>query len=436
MGYYYDGVSILYFYDDNDPTGGHTAGQPHTLAEGVLSAAWAAFLTTPINGIYQCAKTIRAGDNVAGHVNQTTFQATIGEGIYFTAGSLISGAPNAAGLRWRLGNKLLSGEQMYGYLGLTVMKAGACSLQGDIQIFGCQVQATSFSLVPFDSTAADSEGAGNRFSLNQAASVGVSISRFFKSWYNNSNLNVGSTTVLAALFVEGSSGHRIVSSGVNWPSLINSAITGQRIVKVQFIAQASTVPGAAQVTSVAVPANWFVLEPSWIQPEFRKYKFGYNGLQLALGNQHFECWGLHTAVVDDSSGLPLSGIPVTVIDSIGQVQVNGALTGSDGDIAFGQDFVPGQPVTGNYLIIEDVGNWEYAAAEDYSRRYRGPFYVLINAGPFASPLYQSYSAVIDWPYSGSSRKLGQYSGVHLPVRLLAVGGIVSSWIKCEVGQID
>jgi len=437
VGYYYDGATTLYWNDDEDPTGGHTGTpgnpQPHTLPGGLaVGSPWIGFLTNPVGSVYQTTKSLRAGNNSGVNVKQTTFQSTIGEALYFTAGQITTAVPNIPGVRWRIGTVIGTGDGRYGVSGLSIFKAGGCALQGDIQIHGCSIQATSFALIPFDSTAVDNEAVGNRFVLNNSAGAGVATNRAFKTWIRNTHLNVGNQNPINSIFVVDSLGHRISSSGTLWPSLVNSAASATRIVRVEFLAAPSTSPNASQIKSPTNPSSWFIVEPTWITPEFRKYNFAQNALQLSQGLQHFECWGFHTMVANDDTGDPISGVPVKMVDSVGKVQVD-TTTDANGDITFGQAFVPLEPVSGNYAIVADVGNWQYPAANDFSFRYRGPFYLQVNTGPLANPNYYPWSMVLDWPYEGTDRKTGQMTSLRIPVRLIPVAGLVSQWTKCEVG---
>lgn len=427
MGYFYDGVSTLFFYDDNDATGGHTAGQPHSLAEGVLSPAWSPFLTAAA-GVYRSDKAIRAGDNIAGHVNTTTFLSNSGESLYFTSGALTTGAPNAAGVRWRLGIKVGSGEGAFGTAGLFVVGAGNCSLQGDILMFGCAVRASAWSLLPFDSGVAQSEASGNLFVLSTSSAIGSVGVRNLTEFQNNTIINIsGSIQIIGTVFVTNASGNRLVHGLANTYG-INTTPSQMKIVRVSFFGVG---PAVAEIAAAAgVPANWFIAEPTWNPvAEYRHYYFVYSANQLANGLQHFEFAPLHTEVCD-IAGHAVAGIPVKLTDTVtGQVQAD-TLTDALGDISFGSSFVVGQPLTPNRVIVADVGNWEFPANTDYSWRYRGPFLIEFNTGPGRNMAYPVKRLLFDWPYSGSARRAGQLRPVVVPVNLGSPGGTPPDWEEC------
>jgi hypothetical protein len=426
MGYYYGG-GTCYWYDDATGTPDHASpplplmpSYPHTLAEGVLSAAWSPYLTNPYPGVFVCTKPLRAGDAVLGHVATTTLESHLGEILVMNpAGSITSGAQNQAGLRWQLGTKVGQGEAVGGVLGLVVRRATTISIFGDFQVYGCSFETTSAqAFVPWDSiTSPTCELVGNTLRAGSVITVGTPANPVNLCAYNDFVNASGSPYAVWA--VASSFGNRFDASSLTLQAFFRAVAAGLRIVRSSF-AWDDNANRRYVLGSSGIPYNWFVVEPTWPVPEIRHYQYDYNANQLAFGGQHFEMWGLHAEVMD-AFGNVVSGIPVTLTDTVtGQVQAD-TVTDALGDISFGNDFDVGYPLAGNYVIVADVGNWQYPGATDFSFRYRGPFLLEVNAGPLANPAYGSVSMLYHWPYTGSSRKNGQMHPIRMPITLPAPG---------------
>lgn len=419
MGYYYNGSNTIYCYDDNDGTPGHTGGggspYPHTLEEGLNSAAWSPYLTNPGVLYFLATKNVSNGHPTAGNANATTLKMDLGQLLIISGGALTSGvASNAAGIYWQLGKRVGSGESLAGTHGPHVYATGTSILRGNFAIYGSDFRGLGIQFLPDDVDLFVNEICGNSFDASALIILGLNPTQSINELRNNRFSSRGAVGMCSNVNVRQSSGNLFIQSGTTYTSFFPMAGSGRRLVYPILSGEVSSGTDYAHFSNTGVQQQWFMVGPTWPN-EQRKYRFGHNSLQLTnnLQSRHYE--KLDVLVVE-SAGVPLSGIPVWFTDALGSKQVD-VLTDGMGGIAFGSDYVVGATLAGNHVIVEEFGNWEFADLSDYSRRYRGPFLLEVNAGPDANPNYASRRILFDWPYTGTSRKLGQYHPVRIVVNL-------------------
>lgn len=429
MGYFYDGVNTLYWYNDADPTGGHTAGNPHTASEMVSSPVFSPYFTA-FGPAYLCTKIMQAGDGVAGHVAPTTFQAVSREIIFVGGGNVTTALANQAGVIWKLGTKVGSGAAVAGRDGPCFAITGNFLIRGQVLAYGSMFIGGTGSFFPYDGSVADSEAIDCDFDFSAAtpAAFGASGVVYFKTFANNRMSRNSAASVASSLFANDVFGNVVTHTGATTDYYLRSNASLMRFKGLEFRGEAVA---ANAVLGFGTPQNWFLVEPKWPAGEQRKFFFSQSSTQLVNGKQHCEYWTLDCVVLG-SAGEPLASIPVKFTDNQGvQFDVD---TDSAGRIAYGTSWSPTYPLTGNYVVVDDFGNWEYPGGtpSDYSRRYRGPFLLEFNSGSRRNPTYPTRRALFDWPYTGTSRKLGQYQPLRLVVNLASIGGSPAEWIECMV----
>lgn len=416
MGYTFAGTTIQ-LYDDNDVTGGHTAGLPHSAAEMAAStdpnvaANWVLLAGNVPK--YRSLMNVRLGSNVAS--NPTTWTDTDAVFDWDNTRTLSIGNLGTSSSTINWGTKIGTGNKATGRNGITAYFGNATNLRCNLNLYGChlvQVPAGSgaFQFVPVSGSNVEmidcivghkGTGATAQIAIGSAVQAVNNVYNV-DFWGNTTNASAGVLSQLNCTVAE-----RITIGGnANFYCLR----TAQATIAVKDILFFGS-PGTADIVSVGGATTvWSLVRPGW---SGNAPKFG--PMTAAVGTIQ-EYWTADVKVVD-GNGTGVSGISVRLTDSVGNVQID-TTTDSVGRISFGSG------VTTNAVSVMD----HYGTAANYLTRARSPFLAEFNTVN-TNTGYAIVRFLFDWPTDAN----GNFEDVALAVPLRPPGGGPSSWVEFELG---
>lgn len=389
--------TTVYIYDDNDATGGHAAGSPHTFAE--IAAAFPgefASLGTNANApSYRGLQSIQIGDTGVGTAT-TTLTDTNSTVIWDNTKTLLSRTTQTTSWNLNLGTKVGSGNTASGKNGTLLVFGAATILRGNLAAYGCTFKTTSGAL-SWTSIAGCTIDFQN--CLWQSSVAGVAPFVFGPTatsivLYNQDFSHSTTSQVLSSFFA--TSAERITVCATSPSTFLQTAVATLSVKDLKLFGA----PTTSDIRwSASGPVNWKLVRPGFTG---NAPKFSGPGLVVALSAATWEYWLWDVKVVD-GDGVGISGIPVKLTDSTGEVQVN-TTTGSDGEVDFGSGLTEkAVKVMDHYM----------ADATTYAQRHRSPFFAEINTGAAALLGYQSRRYYFNWPgYETITTSTGTFEDVN------------------------
>ena len=417
--------AIVYIYDDSDATGGHAAGSPHTFAE--ISAAFPADLVSNGTNVpsYRGVATIQVGDTGTGTAT-TTLPDTVGSTVIWDSTKTLQYRTTQT-TSWFtvLGTKVGAGDVASGHKGTTLVFGGTTTIRGTLDAYGSTLRMGVTGAVPLTFLLPTGGGGEliNCLMQSQATSSNAfsftgSSANSFDTIYNVDWTGATSGTLVNNWWSRAS--ERLTFGGSNGRQMVPLTATSMTLKDVAFFGTPTTSDIAWNVGTIAsqqmVRRMWSNNAP----------KFGFSTGTTntpVLDFATLELW-LYDVKVVDGSGTAISGIPVRLTDSIGNVQVD-AITGSDGMLSYGSG------LTTNAVVVMD----HYSNGTIYVQRHRGPFYVEINTPNLTgyNPSYASRQKYFVWPGAESvTTTAGSFEDVQDIVNLTEPSGGQTSWTECTL----
>lgn len=420
MGYTWTGTQIRQ-YDDNDTTGGHVAG-PHSALEMSLStdvnvaANWTKY--TSNLAMYRGLATVLMGSSTGGTATTTwTDQSAVFSWDNTKALQMV-GTNNF--LNW--GVKVGAGSQATGRNGVHAFMGASTTVNnttGRNMIYGGSLTVL---------------GVGNFLTLQ-----GDSLSEFIDCIIGttgtgvNANVRVGTNSVPTGVIYNvdfwgnGSGAGASILSVFN-PSSCERYTVGGSAAGAQFRLTNSTTfqskdgrffgtPSVADMVFASAVGTVDLVKPGWSGAT----RVSYAGT-IPAGNFK-EYWLFDVAVAGPGGVGALSGIPVTLTDSLGNVAVS-TTTDSGGRVSFGSGLLANAVTVRDHVVTVGV----------YTVRDHGPFLRQINTGASANPAYESDTQYAMWPTETN----GSFKDMTDPVTLRATGVTSVSptpWEKCLLGDL-
>jgi len=422
MGYTFAGTTIQ-IYDDNDATGGHAVGQPHTAAEMAAStdpnvaANWV--LLAGNIPKYRSLMNVRVASSTGGQTNTTTWTdqdaifdfdntRTISFGV--AAGG---NSPNAT-LNW--GVKVGSGNRAGARNGVTVYLGNTTLIRGNPNLYACNlVQAPVggglFQIVP-TTGGGDIIGCtlGHRGTGGTAQIVFGSSAQAVNNVFNlNAWSNVATASAGIFSTFNCTNAEEVHTGGNSYSSAIRSA---QSTLSAKDLTIHGTPLVADIVCNASVPITWTFVRPHWSgnAPKFNPMNAG-----VTVGSVT-EYWLLDTKIVN-SAGSGVSGISVVLTDVLGNTLIN-TTTDANGRISFGSG------LTLNAVPVMD----HYGDGVNYLTRARSPFLAQVNVTN-TNLAYNKIAFPFTWPTDAN----GNFEDVAVIVPISPPTGSPTTWQEYELG---
>jgi len=405
MGYFQPGGAgtEIQWYDDNDATGGHTAGQPHSRAE--LAVAFPSDFVANGTALpsYRCKVPTRHGNNVGTAVTTFTDEdtVTLHDTGKIHAYSTNSGA--AINQHTNLGTKIGSGSIASGRSGplWDIRGTGAATFRGNLGLYGSFIRANGLNI-------AFSAAAGVTQEVMNCLIQGTGIIAFTGGLATLYNVNFMSTTTTGTLdFVvttlDVAKMEQCTISGTGMSSLVQPGS--------QFTVRDLALYGSPSDADLRVSGGagggvaWKMVKMRWTGG---KKISDVTALSTDPNNAAGEYSLFTTRVVQPAIGSPISGVRVLLEDGLGNLLVD-QVTDQFGSIAFGADVL---------ASAVRVADW-YRNGSVHIPRARNPFRLSVN--PFGElGAYERVNYLLNWPGSDEySNTFGQLDDLKdsLPLRL-------------------
>jgi len=367
MGYTFIGGTTVQIYDDADVTGGHTAGNPHSLAEMAASTdpnVAASVLDSGFNyKTYRILQNVRHGSNTGGQTNTTTWTDTDAVINFDNSKTLSYGTVGGSANVTNWGTKVGAGNKASGRNGVTAYFGLATTIRGNFNFYGCElIQGTGTAAFQF----LPASGGGNivnsiighrgtgttaTIALGSAAAV-LNNAYNVDLWGNINSANFGLVTGINCTTAER------ISIAINAAGyFIRSSQSTMAVKDLLFFGTPSV---ADMVCTGSSGITWTLVDMGW---SGNAPKFG--NMTTAAGN--ITEYRSGDVKAGDGNGLDSSGVAAKLTDALTNVIFN-TTTDAMGRVSFGSG------LTMNAVPVLD----HYGTAANYLTRPRSPF--LMEAG--------------------------------------------------------
>lgn len=403
--------TTVYLYDDNDATGGHAAGSPHTFAE-IAAAFPGEFASLGTNAAsYRGLQTLQIGDTGVGTAT-TTLADTNSTVIWDNTKTLTTRATQTTSWFLNLGTKVGTGNIASGKSGSVLVFGATTTLRGSIAAYGCTFKTTSGSL-----SITGVSGTNQEFQncLFQSSIAGVAPiipqSASTTAVFYNCDFSHATTSQVMASFIS-TAAERITVCATAPTSFLQTAIPIVAVKDLKLFGSPST---SDIRWSASGPVNWQLVRPGFTGGA---PKFSGSANAVSLGTATWEYWPWDVKVVD-GAGAGIANVPVKLTDSIGEIQVD-TVTDSSGQVSFGSG------IAVNAVKVMD----HYMVGTTYTQRHRSPFFVEINTGSAALVGYQARRYYFNWPgYETVTTSAGTFEDVADIVSLGEPSGAATNWVE-------
>ena len=319
-----------------------------------------------------------------------------------------------------LGTKQGSGDQASGVSGCEITFGTSTTLRGTVNLYGCTLRNvktnTSVTWTPgitgsfgeavdciFQSTAV---GAGTAFTFGAATQK---IDNFY-------NVDISSVTQIPVVNFFINTAERVTIATTSGAALL---ATNGTAISTKDCAVFGTPATSDYRWNAGSPNNWIFVRPLYTN-SVAKFTGLSSGVPT-LANSTKEYWLFNVKVVG-STGAAIENIPVTLTDTLGNVQVS-ATTDENGQISFGSG------LTANGVIVVD----HYRVTTTYTQQHRSPFLLEVNTGNERDQTRQSLRTRFYWPgYEGYTTTAGTFEDVNVIVPLETASGTPTSWTEHEM----
>lgn len=401
-------------YDDASSA----SGTGYTMAE--ISAAFPAVIVDlgTNRKSYRCIQDIQIGDTTTNAATTTLVGTNVD--IYFDSGKILrTRTTQLTSWYLRLGTKVGTGNQASGKDGCTLVM-GAAAANWPLQSFvyggtlrqtaGAFIQSSTNNVSEYCNVILQSSASGTT-PISPGASAAA-----FSNLYNVDISHVTTAQVASNFF--GTNAERITIACAAPTAFISSGAAAMSIKDVAFFGS----PTQSDLRwSSGAGLNWVLVRPKWTG---NAAKFS-AAATINLSGAALEYW-LYDVKCVDGAGAGVSGIPVRLTDSIGNVQVD-TTTDANGAISFGSG------LTANAVAVMD----HYAPSSVYTQRSRSPFLVEINTGVGSNPLYESKSYSFNWPGSEAvTTSSGSFGDVTDVIKLGPSAQVYTSDIPLDAAGVE
>lgn len=414
--------TTIYYFDDSHADAGGDGSYSFTdiyAAMQVLSPGNTDFVDASYGGrtVYQVNVRLQCGDT--GTTASTTTLTDTNKDVYF-----------APGVRWQwratqtsswftnLGTKVGTGNRAGAKDGCNIIHGAGLAFQplGVFRGYDCKFIMNGTSLLAF--ALLDNQGS----ELIECTCVNTSTGSFsmggtatrFDNLYNvelcGNNAAGGLVSSSGAVASE-----RITISAPSSATFIAGLVANLSFKDYKLVGSPTQCDYRwGNVTNT----NWSIVQPKW---SGNAAKFAQNAAgSMAVANGAKEYWGFTIKTVD-STGAAVANVPVSLTDTLGNVQIN-TTTDSEGRITFGSG------LTANTVLVMD----HYTVSQVYTQRHRSPFLLEVNTGASAVTGYSAVRTRFYWPgYEDITTSAGTFEDVNLVVGLQQASGTPSTWVEFE-----
>lgn len=371
---------------------------------------------------YRSLKTIFIGQTVStgtGTTNATTFTDTDCTVTFDTGKFFRTRTGTTSTIAVNLGTKVGTGSVATGGNGVVMLFANAMtmSIRGTVKMYGCVMKNL---------------GTGNRIIQISPASAGNAselINCILDGWsgivFGSSGGNIpiiynvdiiagaSATNLITSFFIDAA--ELMTIGGAVSGQFITSGSAGLSFKDTKFFGSA----GTAHLNSTGSSPNWKIVRPTFISGTLKFFTAGASG---GADNGCHEYWRYDAKCVD-GAGAGVSGIPVRLTDTLGNVQVD-TTTDSAGELSFGSG------LTENMVITCD-----HYTDGSYTIRQRGPFLAEVNMPTQTgyNSAYRSHRVYFDCPGSETvTTTAGSFEDMNDIFQMAPIPGANTQWEECSL----
>ena len=377
---------------------------------------------------YRVLKHIFVGQTAGGATSNATSIVDTNVALTFDPTKVIKyRTTNTSTLTTTLGTKVGIGTEATGKNSVTMMFGGTSgtntvAFRGVVQLYGCTL-LSNFSggtqaLQFISQTTGAGSGMFNCIFQGFSGYVLGSSGAFVDTMYNVDITGDPSAIagVITSFFV--TTAERITVGTSSGGYMMLSATSG---ITMKDCALFGT-PALASFNSTGADVGWKLVRPVWASGV---NKFNGTGTTVGGTGGPHEYWMFDAKVVN-GAGTAISGVPIRLTDTLGNVQVD-TTTGSNGEIAFGSG------LTASAVITVD---WSGSGAGGtLTAGHRSPFLCEVNLPTMTSynSNYQSKRFYFNWPgYETVTTSAGSFEDVNMVISLSDPTGTPTIWTEASL----
>ena len=319
-----------------------------------------------------------------------------------------------------LGTKVGTGDQASGVSGCDLTFGQSTTLRGTVNLYGCTLRNvrtnTSVTWTP-GITGSFGEAVDCIF---QSTAVGAATAFTFgaatQKIDNLYNVDISSVTQIPVVNFFINTAERITIAATSAAAMIS---TNGASISAKDCAVFGTPTSSDYRWTTSAATNW-----TFVRPGFSDSVAKFSGLSSGfptLANSTKEYWLFNVKVVD-STGAGIENIPVSLTDTLGNIQVS-TTTDANGQISFGSG------LTANGVIVVD----HYRPSTTYLQQHRSPFLLEVNTGNSKDTTRQSLRTRFYWPgYETYTTTAGTFEDVNVIVPLETASGAPTTWTEHEM----
>ena len=423
-------ASNIYIYDDTHADAGGDGSYSFVDIHAILGGT-GVDITRVDSGsaypTYRLFKNLQIGDTGTGTATTTLKDSNV-VAVFDAAKVLQTRTTQASSWNIEFGSKIDTGDQAGGGSGAILCftsNSGSPNItwRGTVLLYGTTLRARASAGNPhalvLNTLEPDSEIMNCIFDGLRNCQIGTATTPF-DNVFNLDISNPASTAALVNAFLVNSA-ERLTFSASPAQEFMQSGQTGVTIK--DFLCFG--VPGRADFRwTSSLSEDW-----KFIQPHFSnsapRFSAAVSGLP-AIGDATLEYWKFRIKVVD-RNGNGISGIPTTLTDTTGVVQIT-TTTDSNGEISFGSG------ITANFIVVRD--HYVTVGAATYSWRDRSPFTLKVNTSDLSgyNPNYLGRKKLFYWPGYESSQtdSSSDFQDVFEISALEDPSGQPTAWTECTI----
>lgn len=391
------------------------------IATADTGGGWGQFTS---NGTNVPSYRSRVSVQIGNSANNTSLVDATGSLVVFDNTRTLTGGGTATARFLTLGTKIGSGNLATGVNGGMVCFGAATTLGGTVSLYGVTLRQTTGAMTWSTATAGTGEAINAMFQSTASGTAPFNFGSSAVPLGNLYNCDFSHTT-----------GNQIVSN--------LNAVTAERITigaaapsscfasgadspRIKDLALFGTPTQSDLRWATAGATSWAIVRPRFTgnATKFSIVSSGNPPLNGIAETREYWLWG---AKVVDGDGNGIAGIPVTLTDNVGVVQVT-ATTDADGEITYTTQLNPSYTDT-NFVCVMD----HYAVGTTYTQRHRSPFLVEVNTGASRNTSYQSHRARFDFAGAGTvTTSAGSFEDMFDVIALEPPAGNPTTWVELEL----
>lgn len=390
------------------------------IATADTGGGWGQFTS---NGTNVPSYRSRVSVQIGNSANTTHLQDATGSLVVFDNTRTITGGGTATARFLTLGTRLGSGARASGVNGGVICLGAATVFAGTPSFYGLTVRQTSGAVSFVPTTAGTGEAINCLFQSTASGTAPFSFATATNSGDNIYNCDFSHTTANQVVSnLTFNTAERLTIAAASPTAFFSS---GGASVVMRSLAMFGT-PTQSDIRWATSGAQfWSFVRPIWTG-NAPKISVAAAGPPISVDNaQTREFWGWDVKVVD-GDGNGIAGIPVTLTDATGEVQVS-ATTNSEGELDYTQ--LLGSVAEPNVVCVMD----HYAVGTTYTQRHRSPFLVEVNTGASRNTSYQSHRARFDFAGAGTvTTSAGSFEDMFDVIALEPPAGNPTTWVELEL----